>query len=160
MDLRFKTEEFDFGMRASVVILDEKKEKVLVHHSLKYKHHALPGGGIEGSETSIEAAKRELEEEIGVEIEIQNCIAVIENFFERDEKAIHEVQFVHLAKFKNPEMYKKVTFKPIEEHKKGKIEFLFIPIDKLEEYYLKPDCMIEIIQKQKFNETTHVINKD
>ena len=160
MDLRFKTEEFNFGMRASVVILNEERDKVLVHHSLKFSHRALPGGGIAGLETSMETAKRELEEEIGVEIEVENCIAVVENFFEAKGMKQHEVQFVHIAKFKDAEMYKKETFEPAEEHKKGKLEFMFIPINELEKYDLKPTCLIDIIKKQKFNETTHLINID
>ena len=145
MDLRFKTEEFNFGMRASVVILNKEKDKVFVHHALDKKHRALPGGGIEGLELAKDAALRELKEEIGADIEVKNCIAVIENFFKVKEKPLHEVQFVFLAEFKDEKLYEKETFEPCEEHKKGKIEFMYIPVDKLDEYDLKPDCMRKII---------------
>lgn len=159
MDLRFETEEFFFGMRASVVILNKEGDKLLVHHSLKFNHRALPGGGIAGLETSSETAKRELEEEIGAEIEVKNCIAVIENFFDAKGLKQHEVQFVYLAEFKDPKMYERETFEPAEERKKGKLEFMFIPIDDLEKYDLKPSCLIDVIRNKKFDRVNHIITK-
>jgi 8-oxo-dGTP pyrophosphatase MutT (NUDIX family) len=53
------------------------------------------GGKIGLNETSEEAIKRELMEEIGMEVKNLNLVAVNENFFKVEDKGTHEICFVY-----------------------------------------------------------------
>ena len=63
--------------RGSVVI--EVNGKVLLIRRIRdgSTYYVFPGGGIESGETPEEAAKREALEELGVEVNVNDCIAKI-----------------------------------------------------------------------------------
>ena len=54
------------------------------------------GGGIEFGERSDDAVKRELQEEIGAELDELRLLTVLENLFEFEGKAWHEIVFVYV----------------------------------------------------------------
>lgn len=63
------------GVGAGVMILDEKKEKILLmKRGEKSKNEAgywsKPGGAVEFGETVVESVKREIKEELNIEIDI------------------------------------------------------------------------------------------
>lgn len=55
------------------------------------------GGRIKINETSEEAAKREIYEEIGIHVEKFNFKTVVENFFISENQPIHEICFVYMV---------------------------------------------------------------
>ena len=62
----------------------------------KHKHfYRLPGGKIEFGESSVEALHREIQEELGSEIENLRLLDVVENRFEYEGKRGHEIVFVY-----------------------------------------------------------------
>ncbi|MFW6457599.1 MAG: NUDIX hydrolase [Planctomycetota bacterium] len=53
-----------------------------------------PGGGIEFGETSAEAVRREIREEMDIEIENVRKLGVLENIFTFDGQPMHEIVFI------------------------------------------------------------------
>src|SRR6185503_2355129 len=63
------------------------------------------GGGVEFGEHSSDAAKREVMEEIGQEIENLQLLDIIENIFTYNAINEHEIVFIYIADLKNKEAY-------------------------------------------------------
>ena len=61
--------------RGSVVLVENQKIGLIKRVRGKLVYYVFPGGGIEDGETPQEAAKREAQEELGVTVNINECIA-------------------------------------------------------------------------------------
>ena len=72
-------------------------------------------------------------------------------------KKYHEILFVYQGEFTS-EQDKKITetLKNIEGEKE--LQYEWIKIDELNKYPIKPESIIEVLQKQKY--PVHVINDD
>lgn len=75
-------------------------------HDESLKGYRAPGGGIEFGEHSTTALAREMREELGQEINIIKLLGVSENIFTYEGHPGHEISFIYLAEFTNPEVYK------------------------------------------------------
>jgi ADP-ribose pyrophosphatase YjhB (NUDIX family) len=64
---------------AGVAVVDDR---VLLHRSVHDDFWALPGGRLEVGETMSEALRREMREEVEVDVEVGRLLWVIENFFD------------------------------------------------------------------------------
>ena len=115
MDITIEVQDYILNVRAAVVIIHN--DRILVHRNINSNHYALVGGRVELGEDSVATVKREIKEEMGKEIEIIGYISTIENFFTMNGKKYHEIEFVHLAEFKE-EKDKLIqdTIKNIEEN--------------------------------------------
>jgi ADP-ribose pyrophosphatase YjhB (NUDIX family) len=78
-----------FSFRVVGIVLNNNR--VLLHKAEKDAFWALPGGHIEFQERAEDALKRELKEEIGVEIQVKRLVWVVENFFEYESTPYHEL---------------------------------------------------------------------
>ncbi len=65
------------------------------------------GGGIEFGEYSLDAARREVKEEIGQEIEKEKLLEITENIFTFNGVREHEIVFIYLAEFSDKQAYSK-----------------------------------------------------
>jgi ADP-ribose pyrophosphatase YjhB (NUDIX family) len=63
------------------------------------------GGGIEFGESAADAVRRELREELAVELLNVELLGVVENIFEAFGRPGHEIVFVYSAEVADPEMY-------------------------------------------------------
>ena len=155
MDITIDVEEYKLNVRAAGIIIHNNK--ILTHRNTKSDHYALIGGRVEIGEDSETTLKREIMEEMGKEIEITGYISTIENFFEMESKKYHEIMFVHKAEFKNEKDQKiEDTIKNIEG--KDYLVYEWIPLEKIDEYPIKPEVVKEILKQGKF--PIHKINKD
>lgn len=68
--------------------------RILVCRFLGKKYYFFPGGHIEYGETAVEALKRELREELGVEAKKCAFIGTIENIYGEDGEKHHEINLV------------------------------------------------------------------
>ena len=69
--------------KASRAIVTNKTSQIALLYVSKHKYHKLPGGGVENSENIKEALKREVMEEVGVNVLIGDEIGAIIEY--RDE---------------------------------------------------------------------------
>lgn len=92
--ISFDVSDKRFSHRTVGVFVDE--EHVLLHRLEKDDFWALPGGRVELLEHTQQALIREMQEEIGVEVQAQRLLFVVENFFELEGKKFHELGFYYL----------------------------------------------------------------
>lgn len=69
---------------------------VLVHRATHEDFWTFPGGRAEIGETSVETLKREMIEELGVEVTVGRMLWTMENFFRYEERYYHEIGFYYL----------------------------------------------------------------
>ncbi|HVG28943.1 MAG TPA: NUDIX hydrolase [Pyrinomonadaceae bacterium] len=96
-------------IRPIVICLFSHGGRILVsqsHDPAKQDYFCRPlGGGIEFGERSRDAVRREVREEIGVEIENLELIGVLENLFTYVGRRWHEIVFVYDAEFVDKSLY-------------------------------------------------------
>lgn len=155
MDITLDVEDYKLNIRAAGVIIH--KGKILAHRNINSDHYALVGGRVQIGENSSKTVKREMQEELGKNVEITGYIATIENFFEMKGSKYHEILFVHQAEFIN-EDDKKIEYTLKNKEGKDYLQYEWIDLDKIEEYPLYPKTIQTILKEQKF--PTHKINDE
>lgn len=156
-DLAIKIDGYKLNIRAAGVIIHNGK--ILLHKGETANHYALLGGYVRIGENSQDTVKREMQEELGKEIEITGYISTIENFFELKGIKYHEIMFIYKAEFCNEEDKKiEYTMKNMEDGIESDIHYEWIKMDELEEYPLKPQKIINVIKSGEY--PVHLINED
>ena len=155
MDITLDVEEYKLNIRAAGVIIHNGK--ILAHRNINSDHYALVGGRVQIGENSSKTVKREMQEELGKNIEITGYIATIENFFEMKGSKYHEILFVHQAEFINDED-KKIEYTLKNKEGKDYLQYEWLDLNKIEEYPLYPKAIQTILKEQKF--PTHKINDE
>lgn len=155
MDITIELEDYILNIRAAVVIIHN--DKVLVHRNINSNHYALVGGRVELGEDSIATVKREIKEEMGKEIEIIGYISTVENFFTMNGKKYHEIEFIHLAEFKEE---KDKLIEDTIKNKEGKnyLQYEWIERNRIDQIPLMPAKIQSVLKNGKY--PLHVINKD
>lgn len=155
MDLTLNVEDYILNVRACVMIVHNNK--ILTHKNVNKDHYSLPGGRVEIGENSEKTVKREFEEELGKEIQIEGYIATVENFFELDGKKYHEILFIQKGEFVEEED-KKIDYTLHNKEGKDYLQYEWIDLNKIENYDILPRCVKEILSEKKF--PTHKINDE
>ena len=155
MDITIDVGSYKLNVRAAGIIIHNNK--VLVHRNVNSNHYALIGGRVKIGEDSETTLKREIQEELGKNIEITGYVSTIENFFEINGSKYHEILFVHRAEFLDEEDKKiEYTLKNIEGE--DYLQYEWIELDKIDQYPLLPKAIKSILKEDKF--PVHKINKD
>ncbi|MDO4996624.1 MAG: NUDIX domain-containing protein [Bacilli bacterium] len=135
MDLSVMLDGVKFNYRAGLLIINNNK--LLVECNPIYDFVTIPGGRVKTLESSIDALLRELEEEMHITIskeEIQ-FKSVIENFFELDNKRVHELYMLYRMNIDD----KDKRFKDnMINYDSENCYYKWVDIDKLEEVNLLP----------------------
>ena len=155
MDLTLDVEDYKLNIRAAGLIIHNNK--VLVHDNINVDYYCLPGGRVSIGESSAETVKRELEEELGKEVEIIEYVSTIENFFEMDNTKYHEIYFIHRVEFENEED-KNIEYTLDNIEGKDYLKYKWLDINKIEEYKILPKCIKRVIKDAKV--PVHCINDD
>ena len=130
------------GLIARAVVIRDLR--LLVAHKVGAENTFLPGGHIETGEFAADALKRELGEELGVEAEVGEFIAVLEYAFcypPESEEMIQEIDLVF-----ETEISGGVPAELGLASKEKELEFLWVPIEDLEGHTLLPEPLPPIIR--------------
>ena len=100
---------------------------VLVHRAVHEPFWTFPGGRAEIGETSEETLKREMVEDLGVEVTVSRLLWIVENFFRFEKRDWHELGFYYLM-----EVPQAFPFRPGEivhrvEDGDNHLEFKWVP---------------------------------
>ncbi len=90
------------------------------------------GGGIEYGESSREAVLREIQEELGVEVENLQLIGVLENIFIYEGQQGHEIVFVFDAEFTDKSLYKLNEIGGYEQEANVRFKATWYSLDEIE----------------------------
>lgn len=154
MDLSIDIEDYKLNIRAGGLIIHNNK--ILAHKNINKDHYCIPGGRIELGENSETTIKREIQEELGKDIDILKYSSTIENFFYMNKKKYHELYFLYRVEFKNEED-KKIEYTMHNIEGKDYLQYEWLDIDKIDEYNILPECLKDMLKKD--NMPTHVINE-
>jgi len=94
-DLKLDIDGIRLNIRVGVVM--RFANDVVIEVSTVGANSVIPGGRIKINESSLNALKREVKEEMGLELDINKAkqIKTFENFFEIDKKPFHEIYFLY-----------------------------------------------------------------
>jgi 8-oxo-dGTP pyrophosphatase MutT (NUDIX family) len=87
--LRFDQGNLRFNYRSVAVLLNGTK--VLIHKSPKDNFWALSGGRVEFNEPANQTVKREMQEELGIDVCVERLLWIVESFFDYNDKSYHEL---------------------------------------------------------------------
>ena len=155
MDLTLDVENYKLNIRAGGILIHDNK--VLTHRDVNKDHYCLPGGRVEIGESSEQTIKREIQEELGKKIEILGYVSTIENFFEMENKKYHEIYFLYRIEFVDEED-KNINYTMHNLEGKEYLQYVWIDLDKIDEYNLLPKCLKDIVKAKNF--PIHKINND
>jgi ADP-ribose pyrophosphatase YjhB (NUDIX family) len=110
---------------------------VLLHRFETDDFWALPGGHVELMETARDTLSREMKEEIGLDVTVGRLLWVVENFFDYQGKANHELG-LHFSMTLpvSPEPMRHETFAGCEE--RLRLIFRWFPLEELPEAPIYP----------------------
>lgn len=104
-NITLKIDGYKFDFRASCIIKDIKHEKIILDSMRSIKSHEAyltPGGRVSMMENSYEAVKREIFEELGINIDCK--LVSIEEIIV-DEEKLHVIDFVYYAEIEEIEKF-------------------------------------------------------
>jgi len=150
-NLSVKLNDGRFNYRVGAIIV--RDNKILMVKNNRSPHYYSVGGRVKFGESSREALTRELNEEIGQELEIGDLAIVQESFFEYGEtkEKYHEVCFFYYVDYDENNPIEGTSF--IDN---GELEFLeWLDMDKLNEYEIYPKFFkTELTKKHKMKHFT------
>lgn len=115
-----------------------------------------PGGGIEFGESSAEAVVREFREEMGLAVTPRGYLGTVENRFEFDGRAAHELAVVHEVAFDDASVYDRAVIDGVDAGGTVTYEATWEPLDQLVagDQPLYPEGIERVLR----GETTHLIS--
>ena len=152
MDIDFTIENNRLNARASALIFNKDKTKILLCKIRNRDYYMLPGGRINFYEDSLTAIKREIKEEIGYNLDYQ-LIAIEENFITRDNIKITQYCFCYKAIYKENINNTKLISKDNNNQ-----YFYWIDINELNNYNIVPKSTYQLIKDN--NNIKHLIEKN
>jgi ADP-ribose pyrophosphatase YjhB (NUDIX family)/predicted aspartyl protease len=121
-------------------------------HVKQQRFYRPLGGGIEFGERAEEAARREIREELGAEIDGLHLLGVFENIFTYLGQPGHELAWLYEARFTDPRFYAEDVV--IADEEGAKFEVHWVPLDVFErrEAPLYPDGMLDLLTSRNASE--------
>lgn len=104
--------------RVIALCLVRQGERVLVQEFLPSDrptpYYRPIGGGVEYGEASLEAARREVQEELGVVVRDLQLLTIVENIYEIEGRVGHQIAFVYEGHFEDESLYERAWLPGME----------------------------------------------
>ena len=152
MEIKFEQDGLKFNVRSSCIIKDKNHKQVLLSDMRGVKTHKayiLPGGRLDVLENSKEAIIREIQEELGVDI--NPVLVSVEEIIEKSTN-FHMLEFIYYAEIDN--------FSLIKTLDDGWDKFKIVDLDEIDNYDIRPKTVKELIKQEKYEKINHNINYD
>lgn len=142
-----------FNFRVSALI--ENKGRYLLEKSIKTDFLNMPGGRVHAGESTLDAIKRELKEELKLENVEPKLIKISEQFFVFDNTKYHELNFVYYVKLKNNNPLAQSD--NIQNYDNQTQTMVWIKRKDLNKYKILPEFIYNIKKSKKIS---HLVNKE
>lgn len=152
MEIKFEQDGLKFNVRSSCIIKDKYHKQVLLSDMRGVKTHKayiLPGGRLDVLENSNEAIIREIQEELGVDI--NPVLVSVEEIIEKSTN-FHMLEFIYYAEIDN--------FSLIKTLDDGWDKFKIVDLNEIDNYDIRPKTVKELIKQEKYDKINHNINYD
>lgn len=147
MDIKYINDNYQFLYRVSAIILNKEEDKILLFKVKERNFYLLPGGKVNEKETSINAIKRELKEELDFSDLSFELKAISEEFV--NDKNIFNQQINLIYKT----IYKEEINNNIIVSKEGDwCYFEWINIDELDNINVYPNNIKEILNSKSIKQ--------
>lgn len=151
MDITYKKGNYQFILRTSIIIFNKSMNKILLFQVKNKGIYMLIGGKIKELETSIEAIKREIKEEISLDVHNIEFVCLSEEFVNAKDLNNHQINIIYKGIY-NDEI-KENVFIGLEG---DWCHYEWLDIDKLDNYEIFPNIIKEIAKVP--NRKYHKIN--
>lgn len=152
MEIKFEQDGLKFNVRSSCIIKDKDHKQVLLSDMRGVKTHKayiLPGGRLDVLENSKEAIIREIQEELGVDI--NPVLVSVEEIIEKSTN-FHMLEFIYYAEIDN--------FSLIKTLDDGWDKFKIVDLNEIDNYDIRPKTVKELIKQEKYEKINHNVNYD
>lgn len=159
MDIKIKNNMEEFHGRTCGIIKQENSFLVMRGNNTSYYH--IPGGHIEIGEDSEQAIAREIKEEIGCEIQEAKLFAIQENFWTKENKRCHGIEFYYMIKPKDKLEIK--DYKRIENDKgiEKLLDFKWVTQEELKDIDLRPSNIRDMLSNDEYLKgLKHIVKRD
>ena len=147
-DIFFKTEDHVFSYRVGGILVENGK--VLLQRD-KLGDHAVIGGHVSFMELAKDTLVREFQEELHVDIQVNELVAVQENFFMWGSKPCHQVHFyyrVQLADDTFPREGEMAGYDELDDLRVD-LDFVWVPLEELKNIPVYPRNLPELLEPGK-----------
>ncbi|NKF05877.1 NUDIX domain-containing protein [Clostridium gasigenes] len=112
-------------------------------------YYYIPGGKVGLQELSADAIKREIREEINIDVNVKRMLWIVESFFKDDESGenFHEIGFYYLLELNDEKIFEKGNEFIMTEGGKHRLVFYWKPLEEIKDLYLYPLFIKENILK-------------
>ena len=138
MDVTFQTDVGRFNYHVAGVLIHENRLLVMTDERSPYYY--LPGGRVSMNEESTMSIKREIKEELDVEVEATQLLWIVENFFveQQSQEQFHEIGMYYLLQLTEEDILKRGQEFIMNEGGYKKLSFLWLPLEKIKHLNIYP----------------------
>ena len=154
--LTFRSHDGVFNYRVAAVLM--RPDTVLIQRAPDDDFWALPGGRVEFGETSSDALVRELREEIGICVEVQRLLWLVENFFATPGEPYHEISLYYSVRALDP-LPTGPEFPGLTEDRQPPLVFRWQALETLAEIRLFPTFLAGGLRDLP-TEIAHIVQRD
>lgn len=154
-DIQFTADDRKFNCR--VVGICVKENKIFLSKMKDDKYWTFVGGKVAFGEATDAAVLREYKEEVGVNLQIDKLIALIENFFDLQGYSWHQYIFFYQLRDDNNVLEFFDGERQIADD--GNAIYKWFDLSELSDVQIKPDCSKEILQNIS-QSIQHYINRE